>query len=347
VAADAIPKASFAVAPEISPSATTHSASSRASDGNRLSSSGGARGVPAMVRFHSLEATHLALTLLLRGAPCLVATGCVSGPPAHVASPADEPTSARASAKEGAVALAARLRLAKGQLNALAQALESGRRLLTEEHKYPSTLAHDLDAIHVDFDVRQLGGRSLVGFSPEVTSDLVQLLMAVRGINDRKRAIQALLTELETPIQAQLARQSGQTTVELAVVIDKDTSGNAAGFLVRLAQPLVVTAGALALPAQLTFASPHGTGNVVLATYKGGDLAASPAAIYVDPKTFNQVCPSPLGGMATELATQIWSVIDEVRGSSATDAGHAVGGSEPGLLERANKLLQELAAIGG
>jgi hypothetical protein len=299
-----------------------------------------------MIRSRPLRVLPLALvTIPFYAVLALCLEGCADAAhatPAHLASPSDEQAAARAKAKEGAVALATNVATARDQLSAMVQAMESGQRLLAADRKFPVTLAHELEAIHIEFDARQLGARSFVGFSPDIAADLVDFVTAVHAIKEKKQLIQLLLLKLEKPIAAQLARPPGQFSIEYAVAVDRDPAGNMAGFLVHLSEPIVMAAGgAIALPAQFTFADPAGGGSTALQTYKGGNLAAKPAAIYIVPKTFDRLCPTATAGQAPQLVAQIGSIIDDVKG-----VGDALGESRAGMIERANKLIKELGTVG-
>jgi hypothetical protein len=135
--------------------------------------------------------------------------------------------------------------------------------------------------------------------------------------------------------------------VSYVVAVDKDPSGNLAGFLSPLTAPIPVTAQNIQLPAKFAFANPGGGGNTELPRYSGGDIATKPAAIYVVPKTFDTVCPSAQSGQVAQLGAQIGEFIRTIRGEgqSAPAGEDAVQDSKPGLLERANKLVDELNKI--
>jgi hypothetical protein len=114
-----------------------------------------------------------------------------------------------------------------------------------------------------------------------------------------------------------------------------------------LATPIQVTAQNIALPPRFVFANPGGGGNTDLPRYTGGDIATKPAALYVVPKTVETVCPSATSGQLAQLGAQIGGLIREVRGEQGADAPpqDTVQDSKPGLLQRADKLIDELSKI--
>jgi len=263
---------------------------------------------------------------------------------AYVFGGSQEQASNRAKAKEGAVDLATNVGKAKEQLKLLSDKMEAGKKSLITDKKFPDTLARDLGAINVDFDGKQLAGRRFSGFSTETTGDLVEFITAVQNVNDRKQLIQGLLTKLEKPISEQLKMPEGQVKISYVVAVDRDQSGNVAGLLSRLVEP-IVSAGAVTVPPEFTFVS--GSSNVKLPAFKSGDIGQKPAAIYVVPKSFESVCPAASSGQIVQLGAQIGNFINEVKGESGgADPNAAALESKPGLLERADKLIKELGTVG-
>jgi hypothetical protein len=107
-----------------------------------------------------------------------------------------------------------------------------------------------------------------------------------------------------------------------------------------------VTPQNISLPAKFTFGNPGGGGNTELPRYAGGDISKTPAAIYVVPKTFDTACPSAQGGQIAQLGAQIGEFIRSIKGEGSAPAGtDAVQDSKPGLLERADKLVDGLNKI--
>jgi hypothetical protein len=271
----------------------------------------------------------------------------VLGGVGYVAGGAAEQGNGRARAKADAIELSGNVTKAKDSLKSLADKMEAGSRMLLADRKFPDTLASELGAINVDFDGTQLAGRRFSGFPQETTHNLVEFITAVQSVNDRKLLIVGLLSRLKDPIKAQLSTPAGQQKVSYVVAVDKDPSGNLAGFLSPLSAPISVTSQSISLPAKFTFANPGGGGNTELPRYSGGDIATKPAAIYVVPKTFETVCPSAQSGHIAQLGAQIGEFIHTIRGEgqAAGGAEDAVQDPKPGLLERADKLADQLNKI--
>ena len=269
----------------------------------------------------------------------------VLGGVGYVAGGASEQSAGRSKSKGDAVELSANVTKARDALKGLADKMEAGSKMLSNDRKYPDALAKDLGGLNVDFDGTQLAGRRFSGFPQETTHDLVEFITSVQGVNDRKEIIQGLLTRLQKPITEQLAVPAGQQKVSYVVGVDKDPSGNLAAFLSPLSAAIPVTAQNISLPAKFTFANPGGGGNTELPRYTGGDISKQPAALYVVPKTFETACPSATGGQIVQLAAQIGGFIRDVRGEQQGTPTDAVQDSKPGLLERADKLIASLNKI--
>ncbi len=271
----------------------------------------------------------------------------VLGGVGYVAGGASEQGAGRSKSRNDAAELSASVGKARDALKTLGDKMEAGSKSLLAERKFPDALTKELGGLNVDFDGTQLAGRRFSGFPQETTHDLVEFITSVQAVNDRKQIIQALLVRLQKPITEQLAAPPGQQKVSYVVAVDKDPSGNLAGFLSPLTAPIPVTGSNIQLPGKFSFANPGGSGNTELPRYSGGDIARTPAAIYVVPKTFDTVCPSAQSGQVAQLGAQIGEFIRTIRGegSSAPAGEDTVQDSKPGLLERANKLVDELNKI--
>lgn len=271
----------------------------------------------------------------------------VLGGVGYVAGGASEQGAGRAKSKNDAAELSGSVGKARDALKTLGDKMEAGSKSLLAERKFPDALTKELGGLNVDFDGTQLAGRRFSGFPQETTHDLVEFITSVQAVNDRKQIIQGLLVRLQKPITEQLAAPPGQQKVSYVVAVDRDPTGNLAGFLSPLTAAIPVTASRIELPAKFAFANPGGGGNTELPRYTGGDIAKTPAAIYVVPKTFDTVCPSAQSGQVAQLGAQIGEFIRTIRGegTGAAPGEDAVQDSKPGLVERANKLVDELNKI--
>jgi hypothetical protein len=231
-------------------------------------------------------------------------------------------------------------------MTTLADKLDAARNMLLKERKFPDQLAKDLGGLHVDFDGTQLAGRRFSGFSTDTTAGLVDFITSVQSLNDRKTLIEGLLNKLQKPLTDQLSAPQGQQTITYVAVISKDPANNPSALLAPLSQAITFTPPNVTLPAEFNFTDPLGSGNAKLARYTAGDVSSKPAAVYVNPKTFDKVCPSEAAGQSAQLAAQLGNVIRDIKGEGQASQD-VVTDTKPGLLERADKLATGLQKAAG
>ncbi len=262
-----------------------------------------------------------------------------------VAGGAAQQGSDRGKSKTDAQSLSADVTKAHDALKSLADKMEAGGKMLAVDRKFPDTLAKELSGINVDFDGTKLAGRRFSGFPAETAHDLVEFITAVQTVNDRKDVVEGLLTRLQKPISEQLSTPQGQQNISYVVAVDRDPSGNLAGFLSPLSTPLLVTSQNISLPAKFQFTQPGGSGKTELPRYTGGDVSTKPAAIYIVPKTFEGACPSATSGQIAQLGAQMGGFVHDIRGDASSAQQDIVTDTKPGLLERAEKLVTQLNKI--
>jgi hypothetical protein len=279
-----------------------------------------------------------------RGMVIAVLLGAIGAGIGFVAGGASEQGKAREKSKADALSLSDDLGKAKETLTKIADKMNEGRTALTQQHKFPDTLSKDLGGLNVAFDGSELAGRRFSGFPTETTSQLVDFVMSVQALNDKKLLIEGLLNKLQKPLTEQLSAPQGQTTISMVAVVTKDPANGAMALLANLTTPIKTTAGDMKLPAEFAFTDPLGNGNASLGRYTGGDIAAKPAAIAIVPKTFASVCPSESAGQAAQLAAQIGGFIRDIKGEEAGQAD-VVNDTKAGLLERADKLMAGLQKV--
>lgn len=262
---------------------------------------------------------------------------------------AQETSKGRAASVAHAKSLAGDIGKSREQLKSLADKVEAGKNTLVKDHKFPDTLAKELAGINVDFDGTKLAGVRFSGFSTDTTSGLIEFITQVQQVNDRKNATINLLNKLQKPISEQL---SGTEKKTIGFVIltggkaSQDPSGNFFAVLAPLQTPIVVTD-----PAKITVPAEYAAQvNGAVATapaYKKGDLTAAPAAMYVLPKSLNSVLPSESAGQVAQLGSQLQRLVSDVRGEGAGQAADptVVSDAKPGLLERADKLVDQLNKV--
>src|SRR5262249_40463520 len=98
----------------------------------------------------------------------------------------------------------------------------------------------------------------------------------------------------------------------------------------------------LTLPTEFTATNPMNGANVTAPAYKAGDLS-KPSGIYVVPKSISAACPSETTGQVAQLGGQLSHLVNDIRGDQPVPG--AIEEPKPGLLERADKLIQALNKV--
>lgn len=166
------------------------------------------------------------------------------------------------------------------------------------------------------------------------------------ALNEQKTAVKNLLTKLEKPISAQIAAaSSGQHSIQYVVLLGgpngKDNGGNYVASL-GLLNPAVSFSGETpTIPSDI---KANVIGHSVGAPkYKGGKLD-EPAAIYVDPRSYDAVCPSETRGLVAQLAIKLGDLLTAINGEPKAQ-GDIVQDTKPGLLKEADDLVKGLDKI--
>jgi hypothetical protein len=237
--------------------------------------------------------------------------------------------------------LSADLTKAKASLDTMKDKVTAGGKSILGDRKFPNDLGPALSGLVVDFGGDKLFGRRFSGVPADTTRLLMDFIARVQGLNDKKDLIVSLLSKLQKPVTAELARPAGQEPVTLVAVVDKDTPGGA----LRLASLVTPIGPSDQLPSDMLFANPIGAGNVKLPRLNDPKIPKDGAAIPVIPTSFDKVCPSPVKGAESQLISSMNSLIDDIQGQKGSDTGDVVTDSKPGLSEIAGKLADELGKV--
>ena len=248
--------------------------------------------------------------------------------------------------KKDAADLSKNVTAAKGKLQELATAVDDGAKTLSGGKEFPKDLANKLGGINVDFDGSQLALRHFSAFPTDTSGQLSTFITEVSTLNEQKTAVKNLLTKLEKPISAQIAANaSGQHSIQYVVLLGgpngKDPGGNYVASLGLLNPPLTFSGETPTMPADIK-ATVIGH-NVGAAKYKGGNLN-EPSAMYVDPRSYDAVCPSETRGLVAQLAIKLGDILTAINGEPKP-AGDIVQDTKPGLLKEADDLTKGLDKI--
>lgn len=248
--------------------------------------------------------------------------------------------------KKDAADLSKNVTTAKGKLQELATKVEDGAKTLQAGKEFPKDLANQLGGINVDFDGSQLALRHFSAFPTDTSGSLATFITEVSTLNEQKTAVKNLLTKLEKPISAQIAAAaSGQHSIQYVVLLGgpngKDGAGNYVASLGLLNPPVSFSGNDPTIPNDLK-ASVIGH-NVGAPKYKGGKLDEA-SAMYVDPRSYDAVCPSETRGLVAQLAIKLGDLLTAINGEPKPE-GDIVVDTKPGLLKEADDLVKGLDKI--
>jgi hypothetical protein len=263
----------------------------------------------------------------------------VLGAIGFVAGGAQEMSKGRAQSVAHAGSLVKDVEASRAQLKTLADKLEAGRNSLAKDKKFPESLARDLSGIHVDFDGAKLEGVRFSGFSKDASTGLIEYISAVQATNDRKTALMGLLGKLQKPITEALAAQASDKApaVSYVVLLNRDSAKNLYGVLAPLQKPV----DPAQLPTEFTATNPLTRSNVSAPRFTAID---KPGAAYMDPRSISATFPSETTGQIVQLVGQLSRLLTDIRGEGGT-AGEVISEPKPGLLERSDRLIENLSKI--
>jgi hypothetical protein len=262
---------------------------------------------------------------------------------AYMAGSAQSATAARNQSINDAHGLAADLLKAKGSLDALKTKVSDGGGSIVGSRKFPTDLAQALSGMNVDFGGDKLAGRRFSGVPAETTHQLMDFIVRVQALNDKKDLVVALLTKLQKPITEELTRGPGQLPLAYVVVVDNKV-GSEGARLAPLVTPISPDDKG-GPPADLLFANPLGSGNVKLPRLTADKIPASGAAIPVVPTSYEKVCPSKEKGQIAQLLSSMNALVDDIQGQAAAAQSDIVQDSKPGLSETASRLAEQLNKV--
>ncbi len=248
--------------------------------------------------------------------------------------------------KKDAADLSKNLAAAKTKIQDLGAKIDEGAKTLREGKSFPKDFANQLGAINVDFDGTQLALRHFSAFPTETSGSLSTFITEVSTLNEQKAAVRNLLTKLEKPITAQIAAAaSGQHSLQYVVLLGgpngKDGANNYVASLGLLNPPISFSGESPTIPNDVK-ATVLGH-NVGAPKFKGGKVD-EPSAMYVDPRSFDAVCPSETRGLVAQLAIKLGDLLTAINGEPKPE-GDIVVDTKPGLLKEADELMKSLDKV--
>jgi hypothetical protein len=259
----------------------------------------------------------------------------------YMAGSANSASAARNQSINDAHGLAADLLKAKDSLDKLKTKVTEGGGSIVGSRKFPTDLAPALSGMNVDFGGDKLTGRRFSGVPADTTHQLMDFIVRVQALNDKRELVVALLTKLQKPITEELTRGPGQLPLSYVVVVDNKV-GSEGARLASLVTPISPDQGGP--PAELLFSNPIGSGNVKLPRLTADKIPATGAAIPVVPTSYEKVCPSKEKGQIAQLLSSMNSLVDDIQGQQQAQSD-IVQDSKPGLSEVAGRLAEQLNKV--
>ncbi len=261
---------------------------------------------------------------------------------AYMAGSAQSASAARNQSINDAHGLASDLLKAKTSLDQLKAKVTEGGGSIVNNRKFPTDLAQALSGMNVDFGGDKLAGRRFSGVPAETTHQLMDFIVRVQAINDKKDLVVALLTKLQKPITEELSRGPGQLPLSYVVVVDNKV-GSEGARIASLVTPISPDDKG-GPPAELLFSNPIGSGNVKLPRLTADKIPATGAAIPVVPTSYEKVCPSKEKGQIAQLLSSMNSLVDDIQGQGAAQSD-IVQDSKPGLSDMAARIADQLNKV--
>jgi outer membrane murein-binding lipoprotein Lpp len=266
--------------------------------------------------------------------------GVVLGAVGYIAGGASAEKKTREQSAAHAKSLATDVQKSREQLKTISDKVEAGRNTLGRDHKFPDTLAKDLASVNVEFDGSKLAGVRFSGFSTDTTTGLIEYITGVQTINDRKNALINILNKLQKPISDQIkaAAENKPPPISFVVLMNKDSQKNSYAVLAPLQKPITDNN----IPAEFLAVDPISKSNVSAPKLTSLDR---PGAAYVVPKSLEAAIPNETAGQIGQLVSQLTNVINEIQGEKPPAGQEIVVDTKPGLLQRADKLVEGLNKV--
>lgn len=220
---------------------------------------------------------------------------------------------------------------ANAEVQKLADVLKSAKDKLSKG-QYPEEEVSKLGSINIPFTGKNLAGKGIGRFKPEIVSMLIEYANGTTDANSQKEKLQNVLTGNKKGIQ-ELVEQQTKPTVRWAVILSNGPNGPWAGM-----QP-VPTAFQAKEKWPDDFKVGSGKDQTTFKRYSSGNPINndSPFFLPVDPSTQSAVCPADV---VFKLRRELGDLESILRGDNTP------GEERTGLIESAQKLNDKLKVIG-
>jgi hypothetical protein len=237
-------------------------------------------------------------------------------------------------ALRGAEELVKEIESANAEITKLADTLKGAREKLGKG-EYPEEAVSALGSINIPFKGANLTGKNIGRFKAETVSLLIDYVGGTEEANDQKEKLQNILAGNKAGIQEFLAQQKKPKVRWQGTVVN----GPSGPWFSLGNMPKPFTADDKAEKWPDEFEVKEGNQTIKVKRYNSGSpMSSDPLFIPVDPTSMSQVCPSDT---LFKLRREVVDMETVLRGDNSTP-----GEEKMGLLERGQKLVEQLKRIG-
>jgi hypothetical protein len=238
------------------------------------------------------------------------------------------------SALRGAQELVKEIEAANAEITKLADTLKSAREKLGKG-EYPAEEVSALGSINIPFKGANLTGKNIGRFKAETVSLLIDYAGGTEEANDQKEKLQNILAGNKAGITEFLEQQKKPKVRWQGSVVNGPNGPWVSLGLVP--QPFLADDKSTKWPDEIELRD--GKQTVKVKRYNSGNpMSSDPPFIPVDPVSMGQVCPSDT---LFKLRREVVDMETVLKGDNSTP-----GQEKMGLLERGQKLVEQLKRIG-
>ncbi len=237
------------------------------------------------------------------------------------------------SALQGAKDLVGEIEKANAEISKLAETLKAAREKLGKG-AFPEAEVSALGSLNIPFAGANLSGKNIGRFKADIVTQLIDFAGGTEEANDQKEKLQNILAGSKAGI-TEFLESSQKPKVRWAGMV-VNAPGGAMISMMTIPTPFLAAADPK-WPEDIEVQD--GNQKVKIKRYTSGNpIATDPMFIPVDPQSASAVCPSDV---LFKLRRELADMETVLRGDNSTP-----GEEKAGLLERGQKLMEQLKRIG-
>ncbi|MCL2824696.1 MAG: hypothetical protein FWD57_11955 [Polyangiaceae bacterium] len=231
----------------------------------------------------------------------------------------------------------------------LQEKIDAATKTLFVQKKFPEDLSKELNDIHIAFSANDLGGKALHRLKRSLVREIFDFARDAQELEERKGNVRRLFDARKKAI-TELLDLANNPQIGYGVFVQKDKEGNAVGTFVPLKTPYRFEEKTWPDEFDLT------AGNEIVkgTRYKKGDPFVVPPRREGEKATVYTIPLEPDGitkAFPNELSNRIESELKAIRTLivGTNPGGEVVAATDqdkPGLVKLAQKIIEELRAVG-